>query len=128
MNNTMNHTKGPDIETSFRFEELEMPAHLHAKVMKRVFFAGYGRYLYASAAVLVLNLAVLGKEVFRAVREVDMARAVAAADHAAFSIVSALSWDSIVAIGLSALLCAATSIVLGKIYRDSKAFGLFGAR
>jgi hypothetical protein len=125
---TMIHTKGPDIETSIRFDDVPMPAHLHARVMKRVFFAGYGKYLYASVAVLVLNLAVLGKEIFRASREVDMVRAFHAADNVALSVVSALSWDSIVAIGLSAMLCAATSIVLGKIYQDSKAFGLFGGR
>ncbi|HEY9480912.1 MAG TPA: hypothetical protein VIR98_01600 [Candidatus Paceibacterota bacterium] len=122
----MNTRKGPDmIETSFRIEDREMPAHVHSKVMKRVFFAAYGKYLYASAAVLVLNLAVLGKEVWRALREVDLTRALHPAPQLSF--VSALSWDSIIAVIMSTLLCAATAVVLTKIYRDAKAFGMFRA-
>ncbi|HVU06687.1 MAG TPA: hypothetical protein VHE10_02785 [Candidatus Paceibacterota bacterium] len=46
--------------------EEPMPAHLHGRIMKRVFLAGYGKYLAFSTAVLCLNLSVLSVDIYRA--------------------------------------------------------------
>lgn len=51
--------------------EAEYPAHLHGRIMKRVFFAGYGRYLFLSSGVLFLNLGVLGHDLWRTAMEIQ---------------------------------------------------------
>lgn len=43
-----------------------MPERVHGKIMKRVFLAGYGKYLAFSGAILLLNLGVLSLDLYRA--------------------------------------------------------------
>lgn len=55
------------IFASFAVSEGEpVPQGLHKKVMRRVFFAGYGKYLVASSSILAFNLAALAVELYRA--------------------------------------------------------------
>lgn len=55
------------IFASFSVTEGEpVPTGLRKKIMRRVFFAGYGKYLVVSSSILVFNLAALAVEVYRA--------------------------------------------------------------
>lgn len=55
--------------------EEQMPERLHGKIMKRVFLAGYGKYLAFSGAILCLNLSVLSFDLYRALTTADATKA-----------------------------------------------------
>jgi hypothetical protein len=109
-------------------EEMEMPRDLHAKIMKRVFIAGYGRYLYLSSAVLFINLAVLSFELYRKLASVDYGRlAESLSESFAWSTVyQTLPIQTMVATGITAALCAYMTSLFMKLHTNSSmSFGFF---
>ena len=62
----MNKLNNKNLNNLENIGDLPMPAHLHARIMKRVFFAGYGKYLAFSAIILAMNVGVLGMDLYRA--------------------------------------------------------------
>jgi hypothetical protein len=123
----------------FRVDNLPdepIPRDLHAKIMKRVFIAGYGKYLYLSTGILFTNLAVLGAELYRKLSEIEIAETVrAAAGQFAFtpgyiqsaigSLYDVLPVQSIVATSITACLCAYMSYLFVKFHRDPQSIGFF---
>jgi hypothetical protein len=113
-----------------------MPRDLHAKIMKRVFIAGYGRYLYLSTAVLFVNLAVLGVELYRRLVELNVAQtfqnlaetftfSTAYLQLAATTLYNVLPFQSIIATGVTAGLCAYMAYVFVKFHQNPKSIGMF---
>lgn len=106
-----------------------VPARLHGKIMKRVFMAGYGKYLYLSAGVLFLNLSVLGSQLWRVFAHPDRVAAL----RSLFSkfdpsvLATVMPIESLVATGLSATISAYLTFVFVKLYRDWKSYGEISA-
>ena len=102
-------------------EEMEMPRDLHAKIMKRVFIAGYGRYLYLSSAVLFINLGVLSFELYRRLASVDYAKlGESLSESFAWSTVyQTLPIQTMIATGITAALCAYMVSLFMKLHNNS---------
>lgn len=109
-------------------EEMEMPKDLHAKIMKRVFIAGYGRYLYLSSAVLFVNLGVLSFELYRKLVSIDYAKL-------GESLSESFSWSTLyatlpvqtmIATAITAALCAYMANLFMKLHNNSMSFAFFG--
>jgi len=49
-----------------------VPPHLHGKIMKRVFFVGYGRYLYACVAILAVNFYMLADHAVNSIKQLHV--------------------------------------------------------
>ncbi len=117
-------------------EDMPMPKELHAKIMKRVFIASYGKYLYLATAILFVNLTVLSMDLYRRLVELDVAKTVdTLVSDFAFSVTylqSALSTlytglpvQSILATGVTAALCAYMTHLFVKLHRNPQSIGMF---
>jgi hypothetical protein len=104
-------------------DEVEMPRDLHAKIMKRVFIAGYGRYLYLSSAVLFINLGVLSFELYRKLASIDYARL--SESFTMPALYAALPVQTIVATGITAALCAYMVSLFMKLHNNSMNLSFF---
>jgi hypothetical protein len=98
-------------------DEVEMPRDLHAKIMKRVFIAGYGRYLYLSSAVLFINLGVLSFELYRKLASIDYAQL--SESFTMPALYAALPVQTMVATGITAALCAYMVSLFMKLHNNS---------
>ncbi|MBX4209441.1 hypothetical protein KW799_02005 [Candidatus Parcubacteria bacterium] len=109
--------------------EEPMPSHLHAKIMKRVFLAGYGKYLAFSASILLLNLGVLGLDLYRTFTSVGVAGALktlregfavspAYFASAVSTLYGVLPLQSIVATGFTVALSAYIAVIFVRVYRN----------
>jgi hypothetical protein len=116
--------------------EESMPPNLHAKIMKRVFIASYGKYLYLSTGILFTNLAVLGTELYRKLSEIEVSSVVSdvAANFsfspsylqsAAHSLYKVLPMQSMAATFLTAALCGYMTLVFMRFRRDPQSIGFF---
>lgn len=106
-----------------------IPAHLHGKIMKRVFLAGYGKYLYLSAGVLFLNLSVLASQLWRVLSHPESVQALKSLfgkfDPATLTAIMPV--ESLVATALSATISAYLTFVFVRLYRDWKSYGTMHA-
>ncbi|MBI5134264.1 MAG: hypothetical protein HZA81_02665 [Candidatus Taylorbacteria bacterium] len=102
-----------------------LPSHLHGKIMKRVFLAGYGKYLYLSAGVLFLNLSVLGSQLWRVFAHPQNLAALKSLfgkfDPSVLTTIMPV--ESLVATALSTTISAYLTFVFIKLYRDWKSYG-----
>lgn len=110
-------------------EDIPMPSHIHARIMKRVFLAGYGKYLAFSGGILALNLGVLGLDLYRTFTSNGAANALKGLKEtfaltpsyfasAASTIYSLLPLQSILATGLTVALSTYIAIVFVRIYKN----------
>jgi hypothetical protein len=107
----MNTVNKNNIDPSLKsLPEADFPERLHGKIMKRVFFAGYGKYLYASTAILFLNLGVLSREIWRTVSELQAPS------------FAALPLHVFVALGVTAFATVYAFHMIWKLYREYKVF------
>lgn len=107
--------------------EAEIPADLHGKIMKRVFFAGYGRYLYLSTGVLFLNLGVLVRELWRTVavlRTPDALRSLS--ETLDLNLLARVSGELpihvFIILGITTVATAYALIMIWKLYREYRVF------
>ena len=130
-NLTMNFEPKRDL-----LEDIPMPRDLHSKIMKRVFIAGYGKYLYLSASILFVNLGVLGLELYRKLAEIDLAPVLrglsesfaptpAYIQSTIATLYDVLPMQSILATGITATLCAYMAYLFVKFHRDPQSVGIF---
>jgi hypothetical protein len=116
--------------------DIPMPRDLHSKIMKRVFIAGYGKYLYLSTAVLFVNLGVLSVELYRKLAEVRFgslvkelsASFVPSASYFQSSVSAlyeALPLQSVLATSITAALCTYMAFLFVKFHRDPQSVGIF---
>ncbi len=122
MNNTHTNEK-------LMMEDIPMPSHLHGRIMKRVFLAGYGKYLAFSGSILALNLGVLGMDLYRTFASENAASALRSLKEtfsmtpsyfasAASTIYSLLPLQSLVATALTVALSTYIAVVFVRIYRN----------
>jgi len=122
-------TMDKKIESLADFGDIAMPEHLHGKIMKRVFLAGYGKYLFFTGSILVLNLGVLGMDLYRTFSRADASLALRSLRQGfAFSpsyigsaistLYSMLPLQSIIATALTVVLSAYIAVVFVRIYRN----------
>ncbi|MDE1875007.1 MAG: hypothetical protein KGH68_03000 [Patescibacteria group bacterium] len=106
-----------------------MPARVHAQIMRRVFLAGYGKYLIFSASILLLNLGVLGLDLYRSLTSENAVAALSALRTgfamtpaylaaAIGTLYSILPFSSIVATALTAALSGYIAVVFVRVYRN----------
>lgn len=123
----------PRIET---LPEEDMPTHLHAKIMRSVFLAGYGKYLYTAAAVACLNLGVLGMELYRTFSTADAWSAVRSLKDsfalspsyfslAADTLYRLLPLQSLVAAGFALVISTYIAVAFVRLYRNPAALKSF---
>jgi hypothetical protein len=93
--------------------EAEFPSHLHGQIMKRVFFAGYGKYLYLSTGVLFLNLGVLGRELWRTLKSMSF--------DASF-ITDAVPLHAFILLGVTAAATVYAFHMIWRLYREYRVF------
>lgn len=117
-------------------EDIPMPRDLHSKIMKRVFIAGYGKYLYLSTAVLFVNFGVLSVELYRKLAEVRFGSVVKSlaesfAPTSAYlqsslaTLYDVLPIQSALATGITAALCGYMAFLFVKFHRDPQSVGIF---
>ncbi len=118
-------------------DDVPMPRDLHSKIMKRVFVASYGKYLFAATAILFVNFMVLSVELYRRIKEVHVEEMIQAlsqnlafspsyVSHAAQTLYAALPVQSIVATLVTASLCAYMTLVIIKFNKNPRSMGLIG--
>lgn len=98
--------------------EIPFPRHLHGKIMKRVFFAGYGRYFYLTAGVLFLNIVMLGVNLYYAMKDMKLI-ALSVDSFSARNLYEILPLGSIISTALIAGLCAYLALVCIKASRGT---------
>ena len=117
------------MKRQLKMDDIPMPSHLHARIMKRVFLAGYGKYLAFSGSILALNLGVLGLDLYRALsargaaetlRSLKDAFALTPAylASAAQAMYGLLPLQSIVATALTVALSTYIAVIFFKIYKN----------
>jgi hypothetical protein len=117
-------------------EDVPMPRDLHSKIMKRVFIAGYGKYLYLSTSILFVNFGVLGVELYRKLAEVRFGSVVrnliegftpsaAYMQDSLATLYSVLPMQSVLATGITACLCAYMASLFVRFHRDPASVGFF---
>ncbi len=117
-------------------EDVPLPRDLHSKIMKRVFVASYGKYLFAATTILFVNLGVLSVELYRRISDVNfkemaetlsqnIAFSPAYIGHATQTLYAALPVQSIFATLVTAALCTYMTFVILKFYKDPRSVGLF---
>lgn len=112
-----------------------MPPHIHARIMKRVFFAEYGKYLIFSSGILAINLCVLGIDLYRAFSSEGALKALknlgdsfaltpSYLASAASTIYGILPFQSLVASALAIAFAIYITTVFMKIYRNPEGIKL----
>ena len=112
-----------------KMDDIPMPSHLHARIMKRVFLAGYGKYLAFSSSILALNLGVLGLDLYRAFSKEGAEQALQSLKDtfamtpayfasAAQTIYGILPLQSIIATAFTVALSTYIAVIFVKIYRN----------
>lgn len=118
-------------------DDVPMPRDLHSKIMKRVFVASYGKYLFAATTILFVNFMVLSVELYRRIKEVHVEEMVQTlsqnlsfspsyVSHAALTLYNALPVQSIVATTVTASLCAYMTLVIIRFNRNPRSMGFIG--
>jgi hypothetical protein len=116
--------------------DIPMPSRVHAKIMRRVFLAGYGKYLALLSGILALNLSVLGTDLYRAFTTDTASNALkalrqsfvvtpsylASAAHTLYSIIPA---QSLIAITLTLTFSVFITVMFVKIYKNPTNAKLF---
>lgn len=109
--------------------DVPMPPHLHGKIMRRVFLAGYGKYLIFSTSILLLNLSVLVLDLYRALSTASAEKALQGLKETfavtpvyfasvASTLYSILPLQSIIATAFTVALSAYIAVVFVRIYRN----------
>lgn len=99
--------------------EADFPERLHGQIMKRVFFAGYGRYLYLSSGVLFLNLGVLGRELWRTAMEMNLPSVETSAFFKGFAL---LPTHVFVALAVTTIATVYAFHMIWKLHREYRVF------
>ena len=105
------------------------PRDLHGKIMKRVFLAGYGRYLYMCAGVLLLNLSVLASQLWRIFSRSENLASLRSmfseSTASAFkTFTTVVPVETLIATTLSAFISAYLTYLFIKLYRDWRSYGM----
>lgn len=117
-------------------EDVPMPRDLHSKIMKRVFVASYGKYLFAATTILFVNFGVLSFELYRRISDInykEMAETLSQniafspeyLAHATQTLYAALPVQSIFATLVTAALCAYMTSVILKFHKNPQSVSLF---
>jgi hypothetical protein len=114
----MNTVKKKQVDPLTSIPEADFPTHLHGQIMKRVFFAGYGKYLYLSTGVLFLNLGMLGREVWHTVSELRIHNI----DTAMVKGFSAVPMHVFITLGITTAVTVYAFHIIWKMYKEYRVF------